>query len=414
VRKIPLLARVASAKLLPLPTSLPPLAVLTHEFFPYRGGIAVYVEEMARAAAATGQKVKVWAPDSWALRSQAWPFEVHPVEMRGSLSWSCRLAMMKAIGAAKAQLAESIVWLPEPGALLTGMYLNMLGRLPARKLVLTLHGSEILRFGYRPHRRILFQKLLDRANRIGVVSDYTHRLLQKYFQVAPEKIIKVSGALRTDFAEKIIPRTERKPGESLTLLTVGRVHPRKGQHAVLEALTLLSGVGTPLRGVRESDNSPSETPLPPITYHIAGQVVYRDYYKQLETLAKNCGVTVQFHGAVPDANLPALYAQADIFIMTPEPHGPSVEGFGLVYLEAAAAGLPVIAHRTGGVAEAVRDGITGILVEPTDRAALANAILSLINDAPKRAQFAAAGKLRVQELSWKHNVEMLFGGLGKQ
>jgi glycosyltransferase involved in cell wall biosynthesis len=368
--------------------------VLTHEFFPYRGGIAVYVEETARAAAATGQKVTVWAPDSWALRSQSWPFEVRTVEMRGTLNWNCRLAMMKAIREAKKQLAQSIVWLPEPGALLTGMYLNMLGRLPAKKLVLTLHGSEILRFGYRPHRRILFQKLLDRADRVGVVSDFTHGLLQKYFQVAPEKIVKVSGALRSDFVEKIPPRLEKKPGEPLTLLTVGRVHPRKGQNAVLEALAQMN-----------------PRPQIPLTYHIAGQVVYRDYYNKLEALAKNCGVDVQFLGAVPDADLPALYAQADIFLLTPEPHGPSVEGFGLVYLEAAAAGLPVIAHRTGGVAEAVRDGVTGILVEPTDRAALANAIVSLINDASKRAWFMEAGKIRAKELSWLKNVKALFTDL---
>ena len=370
--------------------------MLTHEFFPYRGGIAVYVEETARAAAATGQAVTIWAPDSWELRSRPWPFEIRTVQMRGSLSWSCRFAMMKAIRAAKEQLAQSIVWLPEPGALLSGMYLNMLGKLPAKKLVLTLHGSEILRFGYRPHRRILFQKLLDRADRVGVVSDFTRDLLLKYFQVAPEKIVKVSGALRSDFLEKLPPHIEKKTGEPLTLLTVGRVHPRKGQHAVLEALTQMN-----------------PRPSTPLTYHIAGQVVYRDYYNKLESLAKKSGVDVQFLGAVPDSDLPALYAQADIFLLTPEPHGPSVEGFGLVYLEAAAAGLPVIAHRTGGVAEAVRDGVTGILVEPTDRAALASAILSLIGDESKRAQFGEAGRERAKELSWGNNFKILFGSLGE-
>jgi glycosyltransferase involved in cell wall biosynthesis len=97
--------------------------------------------------------------------------------------------------------------------------------------------------------------------------------------------------------------------------------------------------------------------------------------------------------------------------MTPLPHGPSVEGFGLVYLEAAAMGLPVIAHRTGGVAEAVRGGVTGLLVEPDDRAGLAAAIRILAKDATKRADFAAAGLERVRELSWKQNVDALFGGL---
>jgi phosphatidyl-myo-inositol dimannoside synthase len=378
---------------MPAPNS--PLAVLTHEFFPYRGGIAVYVEETARAAAATGRAVTVWAPDSWELRTKAWPFEVQTVEMRGSLDWSCRLAMAKAIRRAHDQLAQSIIWLPEPGALLTGMYLNLLGRLPARYLVLTLHGSEILRFAHWPHRRLLFQKLIDRADRVGVVSDFTRELLQKYFRVDSGKIVKVSGALRSDFVNKAPPRVAKEPGAPLMLLTVGRLHPRKGQHAVLEALAQMD-----------------PRPQTPLAYHIAGPVVRRDYQRQLESLAKNCGATVHFHGTVPDAELPALYAQADIFILTPEPHGPSVEGFGLVYLEAAAAALPVIAHRTGGVAEAVRDGVTGILVEPGDRAGLAAAIRTLAEDAQKRAQFGAAGEIRAKELLWEKNVAALFDNLG--
>ncbi len=377
-----------------MPAPHPPLAVLTHEFFPYRGGIAVYVEETARAATANRRKVTVWAPDTWDLRMHQWPFTVRLVAMRGSLDWPCRLALAKSLRRDDEQLAQSIVWLPEPGALLTAMYLNALGRLPARHLVLTLHGSEIFRFARWPHRRRLFQKLLHRADRVGVVSDFTHELLQKHFRVDLEKIVKVSGALRSDFMGKLPPRQTREPGAPLNLLTVGRVHPRKGQHAVLEALAQMH-----------------PQPQLPLAYHIAGPVVDRDYQQRLEALAKNCGAAVHFHGAVPDADLPALYANADIFLLTPEPHGPSVEGFGLVYLEAAAAGLLVIAHRIGGVAEAVRDGVTGILVEPGDRAGLAAAIRTLADDAPMRAQFGEAGKNRGRELSWGTNVEALFGGL---
>jgi len=201
--------------------------------------------------------------------------------------------------------------------------------------------------------------------------------------------------LRSNFADKISPRKTSAPGAPLVLLTVGRVHPRKGQHAVLEALTQLN-----------------PRPQTPLAYHIAGPVVSRLHQRRLEVLARRSGVDVQFLGAVSDADLPALYANADIFLLTPEAYGPSVEGFGLVYLEAAAAGLPVIAHRTGGVAEAVRDGVTGVLIKPGDRTGLAAAIRTLIDDEPKRAQFGAAGKIRVNELSWKNNVAALFGRLG--
>jgi glycosyltransferase involved in cell wall biosynthesis len=394
VRKIPLLARLAYRVMsLPMPTPTMPLAVLTHEFFPFRGGIAVYAEETARAAAAMGFSVTVWAPDRPELRERPWPFAVRPVPMRGTLGWGCRLALARAIGAARRELAQSLVWLPEPGALLTAMYLNALGRLPAQKLVLTLHGSEILRFAGWPHRRRLFQKLLDRADRVGVVSEFNRELLRGRFRVEQNKIVLVSGALRGDFPTMLSPRAGKAPGAPVTLLTVGRVHPRKGQHCVLEALAQMN-----------------PRPQAALEYVIAGPVVKREYQRRLEALAKNCGVTVKFLGGVPDAALPAVYAQADIFVMTPVPHGPSVEGFGLVYLEAAAAGLPAIAHRTGGVAEAVRDGVTGLLAEPDDRAGLGAAIRLLADNAPKRAELAAAGQWRAKELSWRKNVEALFGG----
>ncbi len=374
-----------------MPTATP-LAVLTHEFYPYRGGIAVYVEETARAAAAMGHPVKVWAPDQPKLRAKSWPFALEAVAMRGTMDWGCRLALARAVGAARSELARSVVWLPEPGALLTAMYMHALGRLPAKKLVLTLHGSEILRFAGRPHRRRLFQKLVDRAQRIGVVSEFNHGLLQKHFRVSPEKIVVVSGALRTDFPELMPSPPKKVPTSPLVLLTVGRVHPRKGQHCVLEALAQMK-----------------PRPQSAVEYRIAGPVVKPEYQAKLESLAKKSGVAVKFLGNIPDAELPGLYAQSDIFVMTPVPHGPSIEGFGLVYLEAAAAGLPVIAHRTGGVAEAVRDGVTGLVVEPDDRAGLAAAIRALAEDPKKRGQLADAGRVRVRELSWTKNVAALFG-----
>jgi len=98
-------------------------------------------------------------------------------------------------------------------------------------------------------------------------------------------------------------------------------------------------------------------------------------------------------------------------VMTPVPHGPSLEGFGLVYLEAAAHGLPTVAHRTGGVPEAVRDGVTGLLVDPADRPALAAAIARLINEPALRANLAAAARVRARERSWADNANALFNGL---
>jgi phosphatidylinositol alpha-1,6-mannosyltransferase len=370
-----------------------PLAVLTHEFFPYRGGIAVYVEETARAAAAAGWAVTVWAPDHPALRERPWPFALRPVPMRGSQDWTDRFALARAIKDAAEELARAVVWLPEPGALLTAMYLRAFRRLPARRLVLTLHGSEILRFAARPHRRALFQNLLDQADRVGVVSQFNRTLLSERFRVTPAKLVVVPGALRHDCADTPAPPA-KLPGAPLVMLTVGRVHPRKGQHCVLEALALLP----PAARAR-------------LEYRVAGPVVDPAYQRHLEKLARDSGATVRFLGEIPDSDLPRLYAEADLFALTPVPHGPSLEGFGLVYLEAAAHGLPALAHRTGGVPEAVRDGVTGLLADPADRATLAAALARLIEDAALRARLAHAARTRAHERTWADNVAELFGGL---
>ena len=370
-----------------------PLVVLTHEFYPFRGGIAVYVEEAARAAA-ENFGVTVFAPDHPSLGEQSWPLTLRPLPLRGTQSWRDRLVLARAVRAASDELARAVVWLPEPGALLAAMYLNALGRLPARRLVLTLHGSDILRFAARPHRRRLFQKLLDRADRVAVVSHHVRALLDQHFRVAAAKIAVVPGALRSAFVDtKPAPR-HRPPHAPVILLTVARVHPRKGQHAVLEALALLA----------------QKSPVP-VEYHIAGPVVHAAYRKRLEALAKKSRVPVRFLGEVPDAALPALFAQADIFVLTPIPHGPSLEGFGLAYLEAAAHGLPAIAHRTGGVPEAVRDGLTGLLADPANRADLAAQLARLIADPNLRAQLAHAAYARAHEHTWPDNARALFTGL---
>jgi glycosyltransferase involved in cell wall biosynthesis len=311
--------------------------------------------------------------------------------MRGSQDWMDRIALARAIKSAQAHLVESTVWLPEPGAILTAMYLNAFDQFPARRIVLTLYGSEILRFAHRPHRRALFQKMLERADRISVISRFTEGLLQKHFPTDAAKIALVPGALRSDFPTGLPARRARPADAPLILLTVGRIHPRKGQHCVLEALILLPAA---LRARVE--------------YRVAGTVVDAAYQRRLEELARAGNLAVRFLGEVPDAGLPALYADADLFVMTPVPHGPSLEGFGLVYLEAGICGLPSVAHRTGGVPEAVRDGMTGLLADPSDRPSLAAALARLLEDSGLRTRLGMAARTHAREFSWSANVDTLF------
>ena len=331
------------------------ITLLTHEFYPFKGGIAVYAEEMARAAVAEGYVVTVW---SKALMRVLW----------------------------KKRKVLRVVYLPEPKAILTCLYWDLWGGWNPDRIVLTLHGSEILRFANWPPLRVLFSRFLKRCHRIGVVSHYSRGLLLERYPFVEEKVCVVPGALRSGFEEV----TEKKEAhEKIILLTVGRIHRRKGQGAVLEALSLLSEEEKQL-----------------LEYQIVGPIIDRGYYRELVRQAERSGVNVQFLGEV--SNLCSFYQRADIFVMTSVPYKQSVEGFGLVYLEAGAWGLPIVAHRTGGVAEAVLHGETGILVDPEDRVGLARALRELATNEPIRRQLGAAGKQRVKRLSWKKNVERLF------
>jgi phosphatidylinositol alpha-1,6-mannosyltransferase len=168
------------------------------------------------------------------------------------------------------------------------------------------------------------------------------------------------------------------------MLTVGRLVSRKGIDTTLAALPALL------------------PDFPGLTYVVAGDGPDRP---RLEKLAAGLGVSgaVQFAGRVAGDRLPALFREAHLFVMPvrEETAGASVEGFGIVYLEASASGLPVVAAASGGAAEAVHDGLTGLVVPPDDPQALTAALRRLLGDADLRRQMGRAGRQWVEsEMNW--------------
>lgn len=359
------------------------IIMLTHEFAPKKGGIAVYTEEMARAATNAGHVVEVWAPASPELNKSNFPFEIKQLPLKGSQDWSCRLRLARAL---KGQSFKNCtLYLPEPGPIVTWMYLQLIKPIDAEKLIITLHGSEILKFSSWAYRKALFQKLLNRADTVSVVSHFCKNLITERLSASP---IITPGALRHNF--KTPPQHTPHNGP-LRILTVGRIHPRKGQLAVVEALATIP----------QDERAKFE-------YWIAGPIVDQHYCKKIKILAEKKGIKLRFVGVVEDDALPQLYAETDIFALTSMPYHRSVEGYGLVYLEAGACGLPSIAHNLGGVGEAVRDGETGLLADPYDRKSLAKCITKLSNDKELRQKLGTAAKARAREYSWEDHAKTLF------
>lgn len=369
----------------------PPVFLITHEFYPRRGGIATFAEEIAKASVKLGYDIEVWAqsrqPDA---EEKSWPFRIRRLPLKGTHDLRCQIALGTELIRSRRKLRHAIVYLPEPGPMMTMMLLQFFRTFCPARLVLTFHGSEILKFAHHPWRRRLARKLISRATRVTTLTNYTQELLLTHFPEAASKITLSPGALRSDFA--VLPPRHTQPKDKIVVLTVGRLHPRKGQLLTLEALQRLAPE------VRAR-----------LEYWIVGGQSKDNYEAQLRaTAAKDSTLKVNFLGNLPDDELSDVYERADIFAMTSVNHGHSIEGFGLVYLEAAAHGLPVVAHDVGGVAEAVSDGVTGLLVPPHRPAQLAAAFEQLIFDERLRLRLGAAGREWATRNCWEKSAEALF------
>ena len=168
------------------------------------------------------------------------------------------------------------------------------------------------------------------------------------------------------------------------LLTVGRLEERKGHATVLRALPQIL------------------QSCPDAIYVVVGT---GDGLPDLglDALARKLGISdhVVFAGQAPPERLCAFYRSCDVFVMPNRtlPNG-DTEGFGLVFLEAAACGKPVIGGRDGGVPDAVVDGQTGILVNGASVDEFADAALRLLTDPDLAARLGSQGFRRAQEMSW--------------
>jgi phosphatidylinositol alpha-1,6-mannosyltransferase len=174
------------------------------------------------------------------------------------------------------------------------------------------------------------------------------------------------------------------------LLTVGRLVSRKGIDTTLRALP----------SVLDSISS--------LTYLIVGTGPDRD---RLERLAYALGVQdhVHFAGRVSAEDLPSYYQASDLFVMPSRAAPPDVEGYGIVFLEAGACGVPVIGARTGGIPDAVQDGETGRLVPPSSPTALADAISTLLTTPDLAQHLGKQGLERVRATAnWDHVASQLW------
>ena len=231
---------------------------------------------------------------------------------------------------------------------------------------LVLHGLEIISFFHEEHQsrihKHLVRQLYDRAYRIITVSSSTRDvLLDKLPSLEPKTQVVLHGISmpETENPDALAQTVRRSLGisdDAYVILTVARLAPGKGQDHVIRALPQILARH------------------PETAYVIVGSGTCR---QELGDLARQLNIqqAVFFVGDVPRERVWAYYHACDIFVMLSR-----WESLGIVFLEAAACGKPVVTGRQGGVAEAVDDGVTGILVDSDDLKEVSKAILSLIED----------------------------------
>ena len=228
--------------------------------------------------------------------------------------------------------------------------------------------------GYAPHEVSFYRRLLRRADRVFAVSRFTSDVLRRdgvfenvaelppSIEMPPQR----NGAANPDLLD--IP-----PGGPV-LLSVGRLIERKGHRRVIDAVARLRPRFSDLR------------------YLIIGDGPEREILNRL-VVARGLTRHVRFLGAASETVKEASLQACDVFVLPCDHIGPNdVEGFGIVFLEAAAHGKPAVAGRSGGVPEAVIDGETGILVEPGQTADLAAALARLLSDADLRERMGKAAR----------------------
>ncbi|RZB30148.1 MAG: phosphatidyl-myo-inositol dimannoside synthase [Desulfobacteraceae bacterium Eth-SRB1] len=366
------------------------LLVVGTDFPPSIGGISTYTAELARALNNMCQVTiltrGVFNSESFDKAYQVRIVRTPQIPILRTLALFIYLPWL--LRSYKIDAVLHTVW---PTALISHIWYCLI---PVPYFI-SVHASEILddtltwRRRFKSYLKRWRRVALIRAKGIFPVSRYSASLLTD-LGMEKSRIHVITNGVDS---QRFKPAAAHQIGDKQKrLLTVARLDLHKGHDRVLEALAILKKQG-----------------LKP-NYVIVGQ---GEEEKRLRTMVQSFGLERQviFAGFIPGSQLPAMYAACDIFIMTSrEIPGrlDLIEGFGISFLEASASGLPVIAGCSGGVPDAVRDGETGLLVNPDDPRVIAYAIQRLLIDTDLAKRLGNEGRHWIEtQMTWEHVAHRL-------
>ncbi|MGO1053158.1 glycosyltransferase family 4 protein [Crossiella sp. CA198] len=351
--------------------------LVTNDFPPRPGGIQAYLHSLATALPA--DRLVVYAPGwdgppaSAAEFDAAQPFPV--VRHASPVLLPEPEVVARAADLLRAEGCTS-VWFGAAAPL--GLLAARLRSAGARRVVACSHGHEV-GWSMFPGARWALRRIGAAADVVTCVSRYTRAAIASAFGPLAALEHLPAGVDATYYRPDSVARQEirrrHKLGAAPVVLCLSRLAPRKGQDTLIRALPRI------------------RARVPGAKLLLVGAGPYR---KRLRALAQQSTVDehVIFAGQVPPSETPAYYAAADVFALPCRNRGfgLDVEGLGLVLLEAAASGLPVVAGDSGGAPETVRDGVTGTVVNPRSVRAVAESVTRLLLDPELAASMGRAGR----------------------
>ncbi|WP_106400267.1 glycosyltransferase family 4 protein [Actinocorallia populi] len=363
---------------------MPRCLIVTNDFPPRLGGIETFVHEVARRFPADEVAVYTSAEPGAEAFDARLPFPVVRDRSRTLLPTPRVARTVRELAAVHKCDA---VWFGAAAPL--GLLAGRLGGLPS---VATTHGHEVW-WATVPGARRVLRRIGEHNDTVTYLTGYTRSRIvgalgphARTTRLVPG----VDGEVFRPGADDGSVRERHGLGGRPVVLTVSRLVARKGQDLLIQALPL----------VRRT--------VPDATLLIVGDGPQES---RLRAMAERLPPgAVVFAGALPHAELPPYYAAADVFAMPCRSRRLRLEteGLGIVFLEAAAAGLPVLAGDSGGAPEAVRDGETGHVVTATSVPAIADRLVELLTDPAKRDAMGRRGREWVRaEWSWDRSYERL-------
>jgi phosphatidyl-myo-inositol dimannoside synthase len=356
---------------------VPRTLVVTNDFPPRPGGIQSYLHALATRL--PDQDLVVYAP-AWEHSTGSHPeFDAEQpfpiVRHETGLMLPTPAVARRAREILRAERCDT-VWFGAAAPL--ALLAPQLRDAGARRVIASTHGHEV-GWSMLPVARQALRRIGSTTDVVTFVSKYTRSRFASAFGPMAALEYLPSGVDTQQFQPNPAARKEIRAryglGDRPTAVCVSRLWPRKGQDMLIKAMPLI------------------RKRVPDAALLLVGGGPYAD---PLRAMADQLGVGehVIMTGRVPWEELPAHFVAGDVFAMPCRTHGRGldVEGLGIVYLEASASGLPVVAGRSGGAPETVLDGVTGNVVDGRDLEQIADRVATLLADPAWASEMGEAGR----------------------